>query len=415
MSSTVTARPARDLAHRILKLENGIQPYAWGSTTALAEFLGRPNPSQKPQAELWIGTHPVLPSHVTVAEDRVSLGTLITAHPEAVLGRALTERFGAELPFLLKVLAIGAPLSIQCHPSREQAQAGCAREDAAGLPRNAPNRNYRDPQHKPELISALTPLTALKGFRAPAEIEAGLARLEHPALAPIREALAEGGAGALRAFFSRLMSLPPETSAAVASRAAGVARERSGELTWDWVGRLCARYPRDIGVLGPLYLNLVVLEPGEALYLPAGQLHAYLDGLGVEIMASSDNVLRGGLTPKHVDVPELLRILDFRAEPPAVLRPVARADGVGVYSTPAAEFELGLFDATSSSPRAVPPDHGLEILLILAGAVRLVQGNVALILERGEAACVPAGSGAYRVEGEARLARARVPRDDGRG
>jgi mannose-6-phosphate isomerase len=409
MASTTTDRPSPDLSRLILKLENGIQPYAWGSTTMLAEFLGRPNPSQKPQAELWIGAHPVLPSQVATPEGHGTLGAWIGTQPEAILGRVVLARFGAELPFLLKVLAIGAPLSIQCHPSLEQARAGCAGEDAAGLPRNAPERNYRDTNHKPELIAALTPVTALKGFRPVAEIDAGLGLLDHVALVPVREALRVNGEEGLRGFFSRLMALEPETGAAVAGRAAEIAKTRSSDLTWQWVGRLTARYPRDIGVLGPLYLNLLVLEPGEALYLPAGELHAYLDGLGVEIMANSDNVLRGGLTPKHVDVPELLRVLTFRAEPPAILEPRSSPDGVRVYTTPATEFELGLCDVGSATAHTVAADHGLEILLVLAGAVRLVHEHGALILERGEAAFVPAAASAYRVEGEGRLARARVP------
>jgi mannose-6-phosphate isomerase len=394
-----------------LRLTSAIQPYAWGSPTLMAEFLGQPNRDGGPQAELWIGAHPLLPSQVVLSDGPQPLDQWIQRSPEAVLGRAVAEQFGPELPFLLKVLAVAAPLSIQCHPDRTQARAGFAREDSLGIPRDAPQRNYRDQNHKPELIVALSRYTALKGFRPAEQIVAHLRVLEWPILAPAIAALTRQDEAGLKVFFSILMSLARAEQAQVAARAAQVARAHAAsDLVWEWVLRLHDRYPDDIGVLSPLYLNLLVLEPGQALFLPAGELHAYLDGLGVEIMANSDNVLRGGLTPKHVDVPELTALLNFCSELPRVLTPQARPDGVSVYVTPAAEFELGVLDVHQGAPHAVDAAHGIEILLVIEGRVRVLASDGTLELDRGTSALVPAATGSYRLEGEACVARARVPR-----
>jgi mannose-6-phosphate isomerase len=396
------------MAMTIVKLANGIQPYAWGSTTALAEFLGRPSPEARPQAELWIGAHPVLPSRAVTAGGE-TLGELILGGPESALGREVVARLGAGLPFLLKVLAVAGPLSIQCHPNQDQARAGFARENRLGVPLDAPQRNYRDSNHKPELIAALTPFTALKGFRPVAESLGRLRAIDTPLLTPALAALTQRGDSGLESFYSRLMSFSSTASADVAAQAARTAAARRGDdLAWQWVFRLAERYPRDIGVLSPLYLNLVVLEPEQALYLPAGELHAYLDGLGVEIMANSDNVLRGGLTPKHVDVAELLSLLVFRAERPRILTPQGRADGARVYETPADEFELGLV-RVSGAPVSVGDAHGVEILLVLDGRLRIMAESSSVDLLRGESAFVPAAAGAYHLEGDAQVARARVP------
>ena len=269
----------------------------------------------------------------------------------------MCDRFGNELPFLLKVLAAAEPLSIQAHPSHEQARRGWARENAEGVPVDAPRRNYRDPNHKPELVSALTPFTALKGFRPLDEIARNLEPVARPEIAPELGRLArEQTPLALRALFARLMTLDPEEQAPVLKRATGeAARRRKTDRAWEWVARLMTHYPGDVSVLSPLYLNLVTLAPGEALFLPAGELHAYLEGTALEIMANSDNVLRGGLTPKHVDVPELLATLVFEGHGPEVLKPVDSGPGERVYRTPAREFELGLLEVARRAPVHAEP------------------------------------------------------------
>ncbi len=393
----------------LLVLENPIQDYAWGSRTAIAELLGRPVPAPGPEAELWIGAHPKAPSRVV---DPPGLGTLdrvIEDQPQAVLGADACARFGNELPFLFKVLAAAEPLSIQAHPSQEQARRGWARENAEGIPLDAPRRNYRDPNHKPELVCALTPFTALLGFRDAETIARSLEPLARPEMGEEIDRAGREGAPALRGLFARLLTLEVEESRPVLDRARARAARRHADPAWSWVGRLLARYPGDMGALAPLYLNLVTLEPGDALFLPAGELHAYLEGTALEIMANSDNVLRGGLTSKHVDVPELLATLSFEAKPASVLRPVEAAPGECRYQTPAREFELSLLEVLPQRPFAPAPGHGVEILLGLSGTATIRGGGRELPVGRGRTVLVPAALSAYEVEGEGRLARARVP------
>jgi mannose-6-phosphate isomerase len=392
-------------------LENPVQNYAWGSRTAIAELLGRPSPGNQPEAELWIGAHPLAPSRVM---DPPGLGTLLEAienDPMGLLGAGVCERFGHELPFLFKVLAAAEPLSIQAHPDREQARAGWSRENAEGIPVDAPHRNYRDPNHKPELVCALTPFTALKGFRPPEDVARRLLLVAGPELDPEVARLGrERSPAALRALFTRLMTLEDDERMVVLARAlteaAGPARD---DPPWAWVQRLHARYPGDVGSLSPLYLNLVALAPGQALFLPAGELHAYLEGTALEIMANSDNVLRGGLTRKNVDLPALLSILRFEGAPLEVREAQAAGPGLQVFRTPATEFELALVEVEPRTPFASEPGRGVEILLVLDGEGLLRAEDVVRPLGRGQALFVPASTRRYTVEGESRLARASVP------
>jgi mannose-6-phosphate isomerase len=395
----------------VLVLENPVQNYAWGSRTAIADLLGRPAPSALPEAELWIGAHPKAPSRIVAPAKLGTLDQAIQDDPVAILGHEVCDRFGNELPFLLKVLAAAEPLSIQAHPDHEQARRGWARENAEGVPLDAPRRNYKDPNHKPELLSALTPFTALEGFRPFDGIARKLEPVAHPELAPELGRLArEQTPAALRVLFARLMTLDTEEKASVLRRATGeAARRRASDPVWQWVARLMRHHPGDVSALAPLYLNLVTLAPGDALFLPARELHAYLEGTAIEIMANSDNVLRGGLTPKHVDVPELLATLVFEGRSPEILKPVASGPGERLYHTPAREFELGLLDVTPDGPYAPSPGRGVEILLGLAGGTRVVAGTETTPLDTGRAVLVPASLASYAVEGDGRVCRARVP------
>ncbi|HEX5747365.1 MAG TPA: mannose-6-phosphate isomerase, class I [Archangium sp.] len=392
-------------------LDNVIQPYAWGSRTAIAELLGQPSPSAACQAELWMGAHPGAPSRVNRPTGGVTLLEAIRSSPERELGEQVTRRFGAELPFLLKVLAAETPLSLQTHPSLVQAREGFARENALGVPVGAPHRNYKDANHKPELICALTPFDALCGFRSADETLAlfdslGVAALE-PLLAPLR---ASPDAKGVARMFEALMTLPreqrwPLVDAVVSACAAHEGKGGRFAEELRWALRLGELYAGDPGVIGALMLNLVRLRPGEAIYLSAGNLHAYLRGVGVEIMANSDNVLRGGCTPKHVDVPELLRVLDFRCGPIGLV-PAATTDGVEfVYPTPTDEFRLSRFQlrpGVSAQPRR----RGPEILLCTEGSARLSAGGQTLALPRGASVFVSAAEGAYTLEGEGVVYRA---------
>ena len=384
-------------------LENPVRAYAWGSRTVIADLLGEQVPSPHPQAEMWLGAHPADPSRVVHRDGRrSSLLDAVAEDPVRLLGAGRASRWDATLPFLLKVLAADEPLSLQAHPSIEQARAGFAKEEAAGVPRDAADRNYRDANHKPELICALTEFHALVGFRDPAATVVLLHALDVPELAPYTELLAaQPDADGLRALFTTWITLPQSLlDTLVPALQAGCVRLAgdSAELHTEarTVLELSERYPGDAGVLAALLLNRVTLRPGEALYLPAGNLHAYLQGAGIELMASSDNVLRGGLTPKHVDVPELMRVLDFRSGPPPVL--TGTADGAWVrYDTPAEEFLLRRLESDAEL-RGVPvPDGGPRILLCTAGSACVRAGGTDVELKRGGSAWLSAEDRGVRV------------------
>ncbi|GAA0307177.1 mannose-6-phosphate isomerase, class I [Kineococcus aurantiacus] len=379
----------------MLRLTNTVQAYAWGSTTAVPQLLGR-EPDGTPQAELWIGAHPSAPSRVG---DR-GLDELIAAAPAEFLGPG-QERLG----FLLKVLSAAAPLSLQAHPDDATAARRFAEEEAAGVPLDAPHRLYKDTSHKPELLFALEPFAAMAGFRSPAAARELLAGLDLPALPPrpreLFDALLAALAGpeALREATRLLLTAPAEAVGplveAVAPACAGL-EDSSARCVVD----LAAAHPGDPGVLVSVLLNQVRLAPGEALYLPAGNVHAYLEGTGVELMASSDNVLRGGLTTKHVDVAELLDVLDFRELPPPLLPPEVVSEDELVFS-PLPDFALTVLTVGREHvwERAVP-----RTVLVLEGSVTLSSAAGTVELGRGQSAFVTAAEHPVGVSGSGRLA-----------
>jgi mannose-6-phosphate isomerase len=359
------------------RLRNPIRRYAWGSRSVIAGLQGRPVPSPEPEAELWIGAHPADPS--TVEPDGTPLTEVIAARPAEVLGEAVVGRFGARLPYLLKLLAAGAPLSLQAHPDAAQAAAGYAAEEAAGVPRDAPHRRYVDPHHKPELLVAVAEFRALCGFREPAASAELLAGLGVPGLAPAVAALRDGDlAGAVRWLLAH--PAPGELVSAVVKAGAPAP-----------AGELATSYPDDVGVVVALLLNLVTLAPGEAIFMPAGNLHAYLHGTGVELMAASDNVLRGGFTPKHVDVPELLRVLRFEPLADPVRRPVPVGPGMVTWPVPVPEFALHRVRLDGGVPRAELDLAGPLTVLCLAGEVAADDGVASVTLGAGDAGFAEAG------------------------
>ncbi|GHF74381.1 mannose-6-phosphate isomerase, class I [Streptomyces mashuensis] len=379
------------------RLLNTVRPYAWGSTTAIPGLLGTP-PTGTPQAELWMGAHPAAPSRVERDGTPVPLDTLIAADPEAALGADTVGRFGPHLPFLFKVLAAADPLSLQVHPDPEQARAGHADEEARGIPLDAPHRNYKDPRHKPELICALTPFDGLCGFRAPDATAELLAALDVDSLKPYADLLhAHPEDAALREVLTAVLSAERGAVADTVARAAAAAERLAHEdgphrQAYAAYASVARHYPGDPGVLAAMLLNHVRLQPGEALYLGAGVPHAYLEGLGLEVMANSDNVLRCGLTPKHVDVPELLRVVRFEATVPRVLRPEAEPDGSEVYDTPAPEFRLSRHAMAPGAPAHPLTADAPQIVLCTEGTVALRGADGGeLRLERGQSAFVAAG------------------------
>lgn len=378
-------------------LRNPVRPYAWGSRTAIAAIRGEAVPSATPQAEMWMGAHPGGPSMLVRDDAKVSLRDAIDADPGAMLGAANVARFGARLPFLLKLLAADEPLSLQAHPDAAQARAGYDEEVAAGLP--PAERNYGDPYHKPELVVAVSEFEGLCGFRDTAVSAEYLARLSVPGLTPVVEALrtCEPGQG-LREAMTLLLTLPDgprvELTDHVTTAAAQLAGDDAAHADYALVVDLGKRYPGDVGAVVSLLLNHVWLRPGDGLYMPAGNLHLYLRGVGVEVMAASDNVLRGGLTPKRVDVPELLRVLRFEVLDDAVLSPVPLAPGVDGWATPMPDFALSRAQVGGTHPRVTLPAAdvpGPRILFCLYGRVQADDGETTVDLGPGDAAFVRAG------------------------
>lgn len=377
-------------------LEGALRPYPWGSHTLIAQLRGEPSPSPQPQAELWFGAHPAAPATV----NGQGLDDAIAADPAAALGKRVQDAHGDQLPFLVKLLAAAAPLSIQAHPSLEQAKEGFARENAEGIELNSPNRNYKDPNHKPELIVALTEFRALAGFRPVQDTAAFFAELSSPELDRYATLLPTDGEGDLRALFTTLISLPHQPRVELIESVKRAAAELVDKRTApEWMVEaaevyleLNQTYPGDVGVLAALLLNVLTLAPGEAAFLRAGQLHAYLSGLGVEVMANSDNVLRGGLTTKHVDVPELVKVLDFSTleNPRAEAAP---SHGGVEFQLPVDSFAVRMHALDDGDTLAVDED-GPAIVLCTAGEVRGADG---FVLTQGNGAWVPASEAATEI------------------
>jgi mannose-6-phosphate isomerase len=390
-------------------LRGAIRTYAWGSRTAIAEFTGRPVPAAHPEAELWLGAHPADPARLETDDGESSLLDALVADPEGQLGSAARARFGDVLPFLVKVLAADEPLSLQAHPSAEQAIEGYLREERLGIPVSSPIRNYRDNRHKPELLVALQPFEALAGFRPVGRTIELLRALAVSDLDPYIELLNDqSDADGLRALFTTWITAPqPDIDVLVPAVIEGAIHYLTSGTTEfaaeaKTVLELGEQYPGDAGVLAALLLNRISLSPGEAIFLSAGNLHTYLHGVAVEVMANSDNVLRGGLTPKHVDVPELLRVLDFNPTTEAQLRAPVHRDGLElVYDTPAAEFAASVLtlDGEHLGHEVDAPSRhdGPQILLCIEGSTTVHGKSRALTLNRGMAAWVAADDGPIRL------------------
>ncbi len=383
-------------------LASAVQDYGWGDPSFIPELQQR-TPTGQPEAELWMGAHPKAPSRLRSGD--IGLDEHIAHDLEASLGPAAA--FG-QLPFLKKVLAAAQPLSIQTHPNLAQAQVGFARENDAGVPLDAPTRTYRDANHKPELICALTPFDAKCGFRPVEQSRDLMACLHSSETAPLTERLAQEGddADVLADVLQWLLTLDADDAIRLTSgvvHAATTASDGPWLTEIMWTHRLQALYPGDPGVVVALLLNHFTLEPGEALFLEAGVLHAYVQGAGIEIMANSDNVIRGGLTPKHVDVAELSAVVDTTPIDPPVQRPTSNAH---TFDSPVREFSLTRlvvdegYTATSTGP---------EILIATSGGFRISSGDAAFGIETGTPVWIDASDSEWSVEGDGTLFRTTVP------
>jgi mannose-6-phosphate isomerase len=382
-------------------LQPVIRPYAWGSRQGIAELQGRPVPAPGPEAELWMGAHPSAPSGVA----ETTLDAVIAADPDRELGPAVVARFGPRLPFLLKVLSAEQALSIQLHPSRAQAQAGFRAEHQRGVP--PAERSYVDDWPKPELLCALTPFEVLAGLRSPSDAAALLRALSVPQLAPLAAELAAATAPeALSRALATILQWPEasrgELVTAVTAACVPLAASASPYAAACAAAvRVAGDHPGDLGVVAMLLMRHVVLAPGQAVFMAAGGLHAYLHGTGIEMLANSDNVIRAGLTGKHIDVPELLTLLDPAVSVP-VLTPAPLGDGVTWFDTPAPEFRL--YVADPAEPMIPLPAAGPRIALCTDGAATLrTESGETVKLPRGDSCFIPAADGLLRAAGPARL------------
>ncbi len=396
--------------NKIGLLKNIIKEYSWGSHTAIPELLGQKTPSDKPQAELWIGAHPSASSMVKTGGKWVPLSDLIKKYPIEILGRKCAQKYGGQLPYLFKVLAASEPLSIQAHPNLLQAKKGFNRENSLGISLDSFNRNYKDENHKPECVCALSDFEALCGFRPVSEIVYLLTKACPGTLKKqIKELTTNPNPFGLKLFFTNIMTMDFDRNNSVISEAT----ENSGIFAdenpaFKWVSALAGKYPSNIGVIAPLFLNYVFLKPGQAMFLPAGELHSYLNGVALELMANSDNVIRGGLTAKHVDVEELSNILRFRSLKNKIILP-EKNKNEGIYKTPAEEFVLSVISVYNDNGYTGSQRRNVEIILCIEGKANIsCSGNNRLRISKGESAIVPASVKSYRIDGKAILYKAAV-------
>jgi mannose-6-phosphate isomerase len=390
-----------------------IQPYAWGSHTAISRLLGV-EPPDHPEAELWIGAHPNAPSRIksvqgTALAELTPLDEFVAHNLDATLGPVCRTKFGDTLPFLLKVLAADAPLSLQAHPSREQAQRGFDHEELLGVAMSDPTRVFKDRNHKPELICALTKFIALCGFRPVDQTAALFERLGTPkALGVAARLRVDHPAMAIRSIVADLLTTDREDADAWLGEIIGACRRLTGSFfdEADLAADLADAYPGDVGAIISLLLNRVVLQPGEALVLPAGNLHAYIRGVGVELMANSDNVLRGGLTPKHVDVEGLMEVLDWNPLPDPVHRP---PEGVTqhLYPSPSDEFRLERIEL-SAGLRIDVDVRGPELLWCETGSLMVSASAGTVELTQGASGFIPAETIRYELSGNGVLFRSTI-------
>lgn len=380
-------------------LHGTVQHYPWGTTDAIPELLGVPADG-RPFAEYWLGAHPLSPSEV----DGIRLDSLVREHPE-VVGGASRATFGDQLPYLLKILSARHALSLQVHPSREQAREGFARENAAGLPLDAPERTYRDDWPKPELLIALDEFSSLSGFRDPLRTAAlfrdlGVADELASVIGPLTQ---RKGPAALAEVFLDVLSLDGERArlSELVCAAAMRHKDAPGELGQfaRTVLELDEVFPSDPGILAALLMNRVVLRPGEAVFVPAGYMHAHLRGTGVEVMANSDNVIRGGLTNKHVDVGELVKVVDFEFGEPVITQPEPIGPGVERYASGCGEFEVWRV-TPPAGPVPLPGPGSARIVLVVSGEVELRSADRRLTLGRGRSAFLTAAEDSVEVSGE---------------
>lgn len=399
----------------ILKLKNPVRPYPWGSRSYLQGLLGLPEELGKPLAELWIGAHSQAPSLIEPGGQ--SLAEFISHNPHPALGAA-REINRDKLPYLLKVLAVAEPLSIQIHPNKAQAEAGFARENQAGIPLDDPKRNYKDNNHKPELIMALTPFRALCGLRDYGQIISSGEALGWGKFLPLWKSFVSSGTHEdFTAWFLSLMDSEARLLADLISHTDTLLDKAKliPEDVKSLFRSLRQRYPLDLGLFFPFLLNLVNLAPGQAIFLEAGILHAYLEGNGLELMASSDNVIRAGLTPKHIDLEEFKRVCRFEPFQPELLEASqprkTKSPRLRTFNTPVADFRLQLLDLAEGEGIVLDPQGLPSLLFCLEGKLCFgrTESPTPGIHGRAESFFITANQKPFELMGPCRLALVDIP------
>lgn len=391
-------------SHSFFQMNNKIQNYAWGSTSSIHDLFGFSNETNEPQAEVWMGTHPNGCSEVQIEQNTLPLSELIKQNQPAYLSAETAAKFG-DLPFLFKILAAEHALSIQVHPSKQDAEIGFEKEQSAGIPLNASHRNYKDPNHKPELVYALTEYQAMNGFRPTSEIISFFSELAIPELQGLVDDLIDNQTSkGLASFFSGLLSLEGEQKEMALTVLLAQARITDLPL-FNLILELETQYPGDIGLFAPLLLNVITLKPGEAMFLDAETPHAYLKGTGLEIMANSDNVLRAGLTPKYMDVKELVACTRFEEKPfDSLLLAPNEIDDILEYPVPVDDFKFAIVKQANQRTLDV---RTAEILLPLDSPLVITHANgETCVVDKGQSVFIPAYAKQYTLNCEGRVARA---------
>ncbi|WP_217511509.1 mannose-6-phosphate isomerase, class I [Vibrio metschnikovii] len=386
-------------------MSNTIQNYAWGSIDSFSQLFDIANPQQQPQAELWMGAHPNGCSQVDYQGQKTRLSDLIASDPAHFLSANTEQTFG-ELPYLFKILAAEQALSIQVHPSKSEAEQGFAKENAAQIPLTAANRNYKDPNHKPELVYALTDYQAMNGFRPINEIVEHFQRLAIETLQPLLEHLQQQQTEVgLKSFFTELLSFSGSEKQVAIEQLMAYAHRHQEQALFQLILTLAETYPHDIGLFAPLILNVLTLKPGQAMYLDARTPHAYLKGTGLEIMANSDNVLRAGLTPKHIDITELAKCTRFAEKPASTLLLTPKiTDDALLFPVPVTDFKFAIYPQPKQCRVNV---SSAQILLAIDHDATLTAADgQSVTIHKGESVFIPAYTEHYQLSSLGRVAKA---------
>ncbi len=385
-------------------MDNKVQNYNWGSIDSLNKLFGIKNPNSGPQAEMWMGSHYNGCSKIKHNGNKILLSEFITENKNSVLSTETAKKFG-DLPYLFKVLAARQALSIQVHPNKYEAELGFEKENLAGIAHHAPERNYKDPNHKPELVYALTPYQAMNGFRSVSDIIRNFSTLNIEQLRPITKLLLdEPNELGLRSFFCQLLSMEGEEKYKAITTLLEHAQEHCDNKIYALILELNKQYPKDIGLFSPLILNVLTLQPGEAMFLEARTPHAYLQGTALEIMANSDNVLRAGLTSKHIDVIELAKCTSFveKTKSSLLLEPIKKEDTL-LFPVPVTDFKFAIFIKPNNTHVSV---NSAEILMALDSKTTLTNNTgEAVTIGKGQSVFIPAYAKNYQVCSLGRVAR----------